>query len=188
MRVPFMFLSPADPPAGTPPPAPPPMPPAPLPGASPLPAPPAGDPPGPVPYDRFKEMLDARRAAEARLAEIEAAQKTATEKQLADEKRWQELAEARERELKTERLSRLRLEVATKKGLPIELAARLQGDTAGEIEADADALLKLVPKAPEGRGGPGVPPPARGTRPAGPVDFSAMTPAQVREWREKNLK
>jgi hypothetical protein len=37
----------------------------------------------------------------------------------------------------------LRLEVAADKGLPSELAARLQGSTAKELAADADKLLAL---------------------------------------------
>jgi hypothetical protein len=38
----------------------------------------------------------------------------------------------------------LRLTVASKKKLPMDLASRLQGETEAELEADADKLLKLV--------------------------------------------
>lgn len=51
-----------------------------------------------------------------------------------------------EKDLATERASRLRLEVAQAKRLPAELAARLQGTTKEELEADADALAKLLPQ------------------------------------------
>jgi len=65
-----------------------------------------------------------------------------------------------------ERLGRLRLEVATSKGLTAQQAARLQGSTPEELEADADALLALfptTPDAPQGRRGD----PAQGARPGG---------------------
>jgi hypothetical protein len=71
-------------------------------------------------------------------------------------------------EAAAERLGRLRLEVATAKGLTAAQAARLQGSTAEELEADADALLALfptqtTPDAPQGRRGD----PAQGARPSG---------------------
>jgi hypothetical protein len=66
-----------------------------------------------------------------------------------------------------ERLGRLRLEVATSKGLTPAQAARLQGNTAEELQADADALLSLFPQttpdAPKGPRGD----PAQGARPSG---------------------
>lgn len=61
----------------------------------------------------------------------------------------QERAERLDQELAAERSGRLRLEVATAKGLPPELAARLQGGTKEELEADADALISLLPKQQE---------------------------------------
>jgi hypothetical protein len=63
-----------------------------------------------------------------------------------------ERAEKAERELATARAAALRAEVATIKGTPGELAARLQGATREELEADADALKGLV-------GGPRTPRP-----------------------------
>lgn len=67
-----------------------------------------------------------------------------------------------------ERLGRIRLEVATSKGLTPAQAARLQGSTVEELEADADALLQLfptqtTPDVPQGRRGD----PAQGARPGG---------------------
>ena len=69
-----------------------------------------------------------------RLAEIEEANKTAEQKSAEAIKRG-ELAEARA----------LRLEVALSKRLDPTLAARLQGSTKEELEADADALMALIP-------------------------------------------
>ena len=71
-------------------------------------------------------------------------------------------------EVAQERLGRLRLEVATAKGLTAAQAARLQGTTAEELQADADALLALfptqtTPEAPKGPRGD----PAQGARPGG---------------------
>lgn len=69
-----------------------------------------------------------------------------------------------ETELKTmkserdaERLNALRLRIATEAGLPVELAARMQGTTEDELKADAEKLKPFVPKvedppAPGGRG------------------------------------
>lgn len=66
-----------------------------------------------------------------------------------------------------ERLGRIRLEVATAKGLTPAQAARLQGTTTEELEADAKALLELFPQttpdAPKGPRGD----PAQGARPGG---------------------
>lgn len=53
----------------------------------------------------------------------------------------------------------LRLKVAVNKGIPPELASRLQGATTEELEADADTLLSMV--APGARGM--RPNPAQGT-------------------------
>ncbi|HHV20808.1 MAG TPA: DUF4355 domain-containing protein [Propionibacterium sp.] len=58
-------------------------------------------------------------------------------------------AEKAEAELAKAQAAALRAEVAAAKGLPAELAARLTGATREELEADADALAKLIPpKAP----------------------------------------
>lgn len=56
----------------------------------------------------------------------------------------------------------LRYEVAAEKGLDLALAARLSGSTKEELEADADKLMTLIPKAPE------VSPPATPTGPTVP--------------------
>ena len=143
----------------------------------PSPAPePEGNQPGPVPYDRFKQVNDELKTMRDRMAKIEADKKTADEERLKKQEEWQKLAEQREAELKDERLKRTRLEIATQKGIPADLAGRLQGETAEEMEKDADALLAFLKPAT----GPGVPPagPGRGKK---PVDLDNMTAEQVRE-------
>lgn len=68
-----------------------------------------------------------------------------SEKNKTDLQRATERGDNLEKELATEKSARLRLEVAHAKKLPAELAARLQGTTKEELEADADALAKLIP-------------------------------------------
>ena len=158
---------PADPPPAPTPALPPPVPPA----------PPADPAPGPVPYDRFKQVNDALVASQKRLEKLEADQKKAADKDAADKGEWEKLAKQHEAELAKERTARLRLEVAGRKGIPVDLVDRLKGETAEDMEKDADSLLAfLKPKE-----GPGVPPPAK--RPGAPAetDLSKLTPAQVRE-------
>lgn len=132
--------------------------------------------PGPVPYDRFAEINEQNKALQAKLQTIEAKQKEADETRLKEENKFKELYEQRERELAAEKLARARLEVATKKGLPADLAARLQGDTTEAMEEDADKLLQFM-KPSEG---PGVPPAGKGGTPK-PLDLSSMTPEEIRK-------
>lgn len=138
------------------------------------------DKPGPVPYDRFQTVISERNDLRARLAEYEQQEKASQEAQLKEQGKYKDLLDQRDVELHRERNSRMRLEVALKKGLPVELAARLQGDTIEDMEADADSLLQMVKPA----SGPGVPPASRGGRPAA-VDLSQLSPAQIREMRAK---
>jgi hypothetical protein len=135
-------------------------------------------------YAATKEQLkDAKRVAAAnteaaqRLAEIEAANQTQAEKDAAA------LADAQKRAAKAEE-DLARLNVATSKGLPPELAARLVGDTVEAMAEDADRLLALMtpaaPPAPTGSadGGPqGTPKSGQLTR----ADLQNMTPEQIVE-------
>ena len=140
-------------------------------------APPDGTPPpGPVPYDRFKEANERAKKAEEQLARIEAERKTALDKELAEQNKWRELAEQREKELNAEKLARTRQQIAMQKGIPADLVDRLQGATAEELSADADRLLQFLKPAT----GPGVPPPPKITQPSD-VDISKMTAAQIRK-------
>lgn len=101
----------------------------------------------------------------------EDAAKAAEDARLAEEQKWQELAEKRAGEvealkgqLAAESLARTRQEVAQAAGLPSELADRLRGEDREALVADAEALMKLVPQA--GNGTPGATAgPQKGARP-----------------------
>lgn len=152
--------------------------------SAPLPAqatPPQGEgQPGPVPYERFREVNERVKTYEARLARIEAERKAAEERAAAEQGQWQQLAETRAKELETERLNNTRLRIAAQKGIPADLVGRLQGDNEEAISADADKLLAFLKPAT----GPGVPPPSRNGQPAR-LDIESMTPAQIRAERSK---
>ena len=84
-------------------------------------------------------------------------------------------------------LKAARLEVAAAKGLTPAQAARLQGSTREELEADADQLKALFPAAPAATGTPGVPAPdpSQGARGGGPDRESLIRDAQAKgDWRE----
>lgn len=74
----------------------------------------------------------------------------------------------------------LRYEVAAAKGLDLALAARLTGSTKEELEADADALMALIPTAPEVA--PTVPPTGPtvpGQQPGGTQSSALVTDADL---------
>ena len=92
-------------------------------------------------------LRERAKKAEARLAEIGAANKTDAEKaadRLADAEKKATEAQARAD----------RLEVAAAKGLTPSQAKRLQGSTVEELEADADELLADFKPADDGQGMP----------------------------------
>lgn len=92
------------------------------------------------------------KAAEDKLAEIEEAGKSEAQK-LADRATAAEKAAA-EAQAKADRL-----EIAAEKGLTPQQAARLQGATREDLEADADELLELFKPAEGNEGGePSGPP------------------------------
>ena len=135
--------------------------------------------PGPVPYDRFKEVNDQLRELKQWREKQEADAKAAREKQLAEQAKWQELAEQRAQELEAERLRNTRQQVAMQKGIPVDLMDRLQGSTPEELQADADRLLAYIKPA----AGPGVPPAPRNSQPT-EVDLSKMNASQIRkQWK-----
>jgi hypothetical protein len=132
-----------------------------------------------VPYERFKEVNDALKKLQTQMGKLEADKKAQTDKEAQEKGEWEKLAKQREEELKVERLARTRLEIAARKGIPTDLAGRLQGDTPEALEKDADALLAFLKPA----SGPGVPPAGRGGA-AKPLDLSGMTAEQVRKAME----
>lgn len=70
-------------------------------------------------------------------AEYEESQKTV------EQKRAEELASI-QRELESERTERIRLEVATERGITGDAVKLIDGSTREEIEAKADALLEII--------------------------------------------
>ena len=82
----------------------------------------------------------------ARLAEIEAANKSDLENLLGERDTFKTQAEQTAAE-------NLRLRIAMEKKLPAALIDRLQGGTKEEMEADADKLLELVSPTPDFDGG-----------------------------------
>jgi hypothetical protein len=93
----------------------------------------------------------ARREAEARVKELEPLAAKARELEEAGKTELQRLTEqltTAQADATAARGELLRLTVATAKGLPAKLAARLQGDTEEDLAADADALLAAFPTAP----------------------------------------
>lgn len=113
--------------------------------------------------DEVKALKSQLSAAQAGQTDLEKLQTSFAELQGKFEQTQQNLA--------AEQAQRLRLEVATEKGLPPALAARLTGTTREELVADAEGLLPLLkPSA------PGVPP-APDRKPPAPK----FTPEQLRD-------
>ena len=134
-----------------------------------------------VPYARFQEVVNARNELAAQLKLLQDAQ-VETEKTFGEMRKQFEQTQT---ELGSERLARLRVETAARKGLPLELAPRLSGGNAAELEADAENLLQFVRTEKSVPPAPGVPPPARGS--ATKLDLRNMTPAEIRAKREEIL-
>lgn len=100
--------------------------------------------PGPVPYDRFKEVNDRAAQLQKDYEKLQAKFKADEEAKLKEQGKWQELAEANEKKAQQIALDNVRLRIGVKKGLPENLVDRLRGETEEEMEADADSLLELV--------------------------------------------
>lgn len=103
-----------------------------------------------------EERAKANAAAAKELAELKAAQMTESEKLAAERDAARAEAEAAKAEAAAVKLDALRTSIATEKGLPADLAARLIGGDEDAIRADADKLISALPK-PEA---PGARPPA----------------------------
>jgi hypothetical protein len=127
-----------------------------------------------------KELADARKenaSWRTKLREQEKAQAAAQEAKLKEDKKWQELAELKEREIaeiranvEAERLKALRLEISMKTGLDVRLAHRLVGSSPEELEADAATILSLLPKTTT----------ADAQRPTAPnIDSGSVPPAKA---------
>ncbi|MFB7823887.1 hypothetical protein [Streptomyces hydrogenans] len=129
--------------------------------------------------------LERLRAADAELATRKAADLTDTER--LQKERDDAMAEAAtaKAERDTEARKALLLEVAAEKGLTPTQAARLQGSTKEELEADADSLKSLF-GAPAPNDGAGTGTPRSGGNRGSDVGGSKTTQAGADLWRERN--
>lgn len=144
---------------------------------------PAGQEPAPVPYSRFKEVNDKYVKLEEKLQEIEKSQKAADEARLKEQGDYKKLYEDLQAQLSTEKVTNMKLKLASSKGLPVDLVNRIQGETEEEIGNDIESLLAFMKKeTPQGV----TPPPRGGT--STNFDYSTATPAQIREHLENQKK
>ncbi len=127
---------------------------------------------GPVPYERFQQVVGERNqfktSVEQYRAELDTltAQHRTTAEALARAEQQRDAAQGHAQ----------RIRIAHTRGLPLELADRLVGKDEAELDADADRLAALMRPA-----SPGVPPAAGpGARHAA-FDLESMSPAQIRE-------
>ncbi len=126
-----------------------------------------------VPYARFQEVNNKYNALKQQVTALTGEK----EQQVAAQQTLEQRLAAIEGDLTKERHTNARLQVASAKKLPAELADRLRGETQEELSADADRLLAFLKPA----SGPGVPPTGgSGTASKPAVDLSKMTPAQIR--------
>ncbi len=93
-----------------------------------------------------REEVKALKAKAARLEQLEAEEARRKEGELSDLQKAQARAEKAEKEAAELRQAELRRKVADETGLPPALAPRLQGATEEELKADAEELLKTLPK------------------------------------------
>lgn len=117
------------------------------------------------------------KAAEPKLAEYDALVDAAK----TDLERAQEAAStATERATKAER-SALAYRVALEKGLPAELASRLQGDDEAALIADADKLRALIPEEPAAPRAPRPDPSQGSSSTPTPADPAAVFAAALQQ-------
>ena len=137
-------------------------------------------PPANVPYERFKEVNEKYKSLETQLKEMQSKQKAAEDERLKEQGDYKKLFEDLQTKYTTEQKTNMKLKLASSKGLPVDLINRVQGETEEEIGKDIDSLLAFMKKeTPQG-----VPPPPRGGSSTN-FDFANATPAQIREYLEK---
>ncbi|MET9959338.1 hypothetical protein ABZ128_09650 [Streptomyces sp. NPDC006326] len=127
--------------------------------------------------------LERLRAADAELATRKAADLSETERLQAERDAAKAEADAAKSAAATATASLLRAQVAADKGLTTAQAARLQGSTREELEADADALVALFP-APQGT----PPAPRAGGPRGGDVGGSSTVASGAERYRAKHGK
>ncbi|MFB8071138.1 hypothetical protein [Streptomyces californicus] len=129
--------------------------------------------------------LERLRQADEELKRRQASELTDAERLQAEKDAAETARQAAERERDEARAEALRITVAASKGLTPKQAARLQGSTKEELEADADELLQDF--APSTLGTP--PPPPQGGNRGGDVGGSTRTAASGAElYRQRHGK
>ena len=94
----------------------------------------------------LKEANKEAAARRKRLEELESAEAKRKEAEMTETEKAQKRAQELEAKLKAYELAEMQRAAAEKAGLPANLAKRLQGSTAEELEADAKALADTLPK------------------------------------------
>ena len=94
----------------------------------------------------LKEANKEAAARRKRLEELEAQEAKRKEAEMTEAEKATKRAQELEAKLHAYELSELQRAAAEKAGLPAQLAKRLQGSTAEELEADAKALAETLPK------------------------------------------
>lgn len=135
--------------------------------------------PGPVPYERFKEINDKYKELEGELNDIRKKQADADKKKLADEKEFEKLANQYKEERDQERRSNLRIRIGSGYGLDVDMSSRLVGEIEAELIEDAKKLAAKMKTTPAGT----PKPPTGGTPPAGPTQDQL----QDADWVRKNM-
>ena len=143
--------------------------------------------PGPVPYDRFKEVNEERRKLEVRLAKLEAEEKRRAEESAKEQGKFEELYNSTKAELEAERLRAARSRIALELGLPAVFVDRLMGSNEDEITEDAKKLLELVKESESAGGSKGIPGKTRGGE-ASRLDIANMSPEEIRKNKEKLMQ
>ena len=94
----------------------------------------------------LKEANKEAAARRKRLEELEAQEAKRKEAEMTEAEKATKRAQELEAKLHAYELGELQRAAAEKAGLPAQLAKRLQGSTAEELEADAKALAETLPK------------------------------------------
>lgn len=131
--------------------------------------------------DAGKKAIQAERARAAKAeADLKALKQQVEDSQKTAEQKAADALSAAQSAANEAASKALRYEVAAAKGLDLALAARLTGSTVEELEADADALMALIPKAPDAApppppNGPTVP----GQQPGGSQSAALVTQSDL---------
>lgn len=106
-----------------------------------------------IPKSRFDEINTELKKLRKAQADAEKAQEEAANAALAEQNNYKALhektasqLETLKAELEAERLTNIRNTVGAKHNVPAELIPRLQGSNLEEIEADAEQLMRAIPK------------------------------------------